>query len=79
MTARTLSKETAAALLLATLIFAPGATAVAQTTGPPPNPLMPLPELVKAGPGCLQVETAMTNSGKMVIFARFENRKAALA
>ena len=79
MTTRTLIKETTAALLLATLIFAPGATAIAQTAGPPPNPLMALPELVKASPGCLGVETAMTSSGKMVIFAWFENKKAALA
>ena len=79
MTKRTLFKETAAALLLATLIFAPGATAFAQTAAPPANPLMALPELVKASPGCLGVETAMTNSGKMVIFAWFENKKAALA
>ena len=40
---------------------------------------MMLPEMVKATPGCLGVETAMTESGKMVIFAWFENKKAALA
>ena len=76
---RTLIKEVVAALLLATLIFAPGAVASAQTAAPPQNPLMALPELVRASPGCLGVETAMTQSGKMVIFAWFENKKAALA
>jgi len=39
------------------------------------------PDLVaalKATPGCLGVETAKTDSGKQVIFAWFENKKAAL-
>ena len=88
---RTLFKETAAALLLATLIFAPGIIALAQTPvaftqtaadltrSAPQNPLMALPDAIKATPGCLGVETAMTESGKMVIFAWFENKKAALA
>src|SRR5947209_2377658 len=33
---------------------------------------------LKATPGCLGVETAKTDSGKLVIFAWFENKKAAL-
>src|SRR5262245_22292017 len=40
-----------------------------------------LPDLVgdlKKTPGCLGVETAQTGSGKSVIFAWFENKKAAL-
>jgi hypothetical protein len=40
-----------------------------------------LPDLVgalKASPGCLGVETAQTSSGKQVIFAWFEDKKAAL-
>ena len=39
------------------------------------------PDLVaalKATPGCLGVETAKTDSGKQVIFAWFEDKKAAL-
>src|SRR2546428_12408539 len=39
------------------------------------------PDLVaalKATPGCLGVETARTSSGKQVIFAWFENRRAVL-
>jgi hypothetical protein len=78
MKTKTLIKETATALLLVALVFAPGVTS-AQTAAPPPNPLMMLPELIKATPGVLGVETAQTSSGKMVIFAWFENKKAALA
>ena len=74
MTPETLIKETVAAVLLAAVIFAPGIVAQA-----PQNPLMALPEAIKATPGCLGVETAQTSSGKMVIFAWFENKKAALA
>src|SRR5919108_523033 len=33
---------------------------------------------LKASPGCLGVETARTSSGKDVIFAWFENKKAVL-
>jgi hypothetical protein len=39
------------------------------------------PDLVaalKSSPGCLGVETAQTSSGKQVIFAWFEDKKAAL-
>src|SRR5207247_549632 len=41
-----------------------------------------VPDLVgalKATPGCLGVETARTSTGKQVIFAWFENKKAALS
>src|SRR5260370_42318609 len=34
---------------------------------------------LKATPGCLGVETAKTDSGKQVVFAFFENKKAVLA
>jgi hypothetical protein len=44
-----------------------------------PQPLLPdLTGGLKATPGCLGVETARTASGKMVIFAWFEDKKAAL-
>ena len=79
MKTHTLLRETAAALLLAGFIFAPGVIAFAQTPAAPPNPLMNLPKVIQATPGSLGVETAMTQSGKMVIFAWFENKKAALA
>jgi hypothetical protein len=45
------------------------------------QPQLPLPDLaggLKATPGCLGVESARTSSGKMVIFAWFEDKKAAL-
>src|SRR3954462_4015761 len=45
------------------------------------QPQLPFPDLVgplKATPGCLGVETAQTSSGKMVIFAWFEDRKSLL-
>lgn len=35
-----------------------------------------LVEALKKSPGCLGVETAMTGSGKMVIFSWFENKRA---
>jgi len=84
MRTRTLIREVVAALLLAGFIFAPGVVAFAQTAADltrsaPQNPLMALPDAIKSTPGCLGVETAMTESGKMVIFAWFENKKAALA
>ena len=78
MMTRSLLKEVLAALLLAAVIFAPGAVARAQAPAPPPNPVLNLPEMVKASPGVLGVETAQTASGKLVIFAWFENKKAAL-
>jgi heme-degrading monooxygenase HmoA len=40
--------------------------------------LMQMPETIKKTPGCLGVEMARTFSGKMVIFAWFENKKAVL-
>jgi hypothetical protein len=79
MRTRRLITETAAALLLAGVIFAPGIALFAQAPAAPPNPLMDLPKAIAAAPGSLGVETAMTSSGKMVIFAWFENKKAALA
>jgi hypothetical protein len=79
MRTQTMIREIVAALLLAGCIFAPGVVAFAQAPEAPPNPLMNLPKLIQTTPGCLGVETAMTQSGKMVIFAWFENKTAALA
>lgn len=45
------------------------------------QPQLPFPDLVgplKATPGCLGVETARTASGKMVIFAWFEDKNAVM-
>src|SRR5262245_46608101 len=68
-------KEAAAAVVLAAIISAPSLLTVhAQNPGG-------LPDLVgglKSTPGVLGVDTARTSSGKMVIFAWFENKKAVL-
>jgi hypothetical protein len=74
---RTLLKETFRILILAAVINAP-ALALAQAP-PPGNPVMQLPKAIASSPGVLGVETAMTESGKAVIFAWFENKKAVLA
>jgi hypothetical protein len=68
-------------LVLAAMIFGPALVAGQQ---PPPGaaPAGGFPDLVgalKATPGCLGVETARTSTGKQVIFAWFENKKAALS
>jgi hypothetical protein len=57
------------------LVFSPALLAQ-----PPqrPNGLPDLVGALKATPGCLGVEAARTQGGKQVIFAWFENRKAAL-
>jgi hypothetical protein len=79
MTTRTVIREALGAVLLAGVIVAPGIVAFAQAPAPPPNPLTDLPKALAATPGVLGVELASTASGKQVIFAWFENKKAALA
>jgi hypothetical protein len=67
-------------LVLAALIFGP-TMAAGQQPQPAQSPAGGFPDLVaalKASPGCLGVETARTSSGKQVIFAWFENKKAVL-
>lgn len=75
-----MKKEIVLALALGLLLFAPAVVVAQQTITAPP--LSALPDLVgglRATAGCLGVETARTSSGKQVIFAWFENKKAALA
>src|SRR5436190_15765393 len=74
---------TSTVMLVAAFVLV-GALA-AHTTGEPPQPTQPpgkgfpnLVEDIKATPGCLGVEVARTDSGKQVIFAWFEDRKALL-
>jgi hypothetical protein len=70
------AREAALVLALALVIFSPGALAL-MAQGPPPG----MPDLIgmlKATPGVLGVDAAQTMSGKQVIFAWFENKKAAL-
>jgi len=64
---------------LALVVFSPGLVVLAQ--GPPQGPPPGLPDLVsmlKNTPGCLGVEAARTASGKQVLFAWFEDKKAVL-
>src|SRR5262245_26021511 len=68
-------------LVLAAAIFGPTLIAGQQPAGGQPPAGSGFPDLVgalKATPGCLGVETARTSSGKQVIFAWFENKKAVL-
>jgi hypothetical protein len=67
--------------LIALLVIA-GAAATSGCAGPQPSRSGPpagfpdLPKALRESPGCLGVETAATTSGKRVIFAWFENKKA---
>ncbi len=76
-------REIAGAAILAALVFVPAILAgQAQGGAAPRTGGAGFPDLVgalKATPGVLGVETARTSSGKQVIFAWFENKKAALA
>ena len=71
------------AIIVGTIVWA--GLLAPPTAGDPPagkqEPRKGLPDLVaalKATPGCLGVETAKTGSGKQVIFAWFEDKKAVL-
>ena len=70
-------RQFALTTILAVLVFSP---AMLSTTGAqtPPAGFPDLVSGLKATPGCLGVESARTASGKQVIFAWFENKKAAL-
>jgi hypothetical protein len=74
---RRIVREIVFVVALAVVVFSPGAIALLAQNGPPAG----LPDLVgmlKATPGCLGVDAARTVSGKQVIFAWFENKKAVL-
>jgi hypothetical protein len=62
---------------LVALVFAPALVA-GQGAQPPSLQLPDLIGALKATPGCLGVDAARTTSGKQVIFAWFENKKAVL-
>jgi len=73
-----LLREARAILVLAALVFSPALLA-GQAQGPQPPPGFPdLVGALKSTPGCVGVEVARTGSGKQVIFAWFEDKKAAL-
>jgi hypothetical protein len=68
-------------IALALVVLSPGALLVLAQAPAPQGPPGGLPDLVgmlKATPGVLGVEAARTASGKQVIFAWFEDKKAAL-
>jgi hypothetical protein len=71
-------REAGAVLVVAALVFSP---AMMAGQARPPQPPPGFPDLVgalKSTPGCVGVEVARTGSGKQVIFAWFEDKKAAL-
>jgi hypothetical protein len=73
---RRIARELVMVIALALVVFSPGGL-VLLAQGPPAG----MPDLVgmlKATPGCLGVEAAQTASGKQVLFAWFENKKAVL-
>jgi hypothetical protein len=73
-----LLREASALVVLAALVFSP---AMLAGRARPPQPPPGFPDLVgalKSTPGCVGVEVARTGSGKQVIFAWFEDKKAAL-
>src|SRR3954470_13082089 len=72
-----MKKEFGFALMLTALLFTPPLLAQRAQAQPAGSP--DLVAALKATPGCFGVETARTESGKQVIFAWFENKKALLA
>ena len=76
-----MARETVMVLTLALVIFSPAALVLVAQAPQPQGPPAGFPDLVgmlKATPGVLGVDAAQTMSGKQVIFAWFENKKAAL-
>jgi hypothetical protein len=76
-----MARELTLLIALALVVFSPGALLVLAQAPAPQGPPGGLPDLVgmlKATPGVLGVEAARTASGKQVIFAWFEDKKAAL-
>jgi hypothetical protein len=71
-------KDIGLVLMIAALVFAPTVAAQLRAQGAPGG-FADLVGALKATPGCLGVEAARTASGKQVLFAWFENKKALLA
>src|SRR5438445_5233879 len=77
-----MKQQTRRQLVLASILIVLVWSPTLLTTIRAQTPTGGFPDLVgglKATPGCLGVETARTSSGKQVIFAWFEDKKAALA
>lgn len=76
-----IKREIVGVAILAAVVFVPAILTGQQQGAAAQRPGGGFPDLVgalKATPGVLGVETARTQSGKQVIFAWFENKKAAL-
>jgi len=76
-----MAREFTLVIALALVVFSPGALLVlaqAPAAQGGPGGLPDLVGMLKATPGVLGVEAARTASGKQVIFAWFEDKKAAL-
>lgn len=73
-----MKKEIALAALLGLLVAGPALLSGQTRTVPPLSAFPDLVGALKSTPGCVGVETARTASGKQVIFAWFENRKAVM-
>jgi hypothetical protein len=76
-----IAREVVIVVALALVVFSPGALVLLAQAPPQQGPPAGLPDLIgmlRATPGVLGVDAAQTMSGKQVIFAWFENKKAAL-
>ena len=74
-----IQREVGKLLVLASVVFAPALVGGQGRGAQAPGGGFPdLVGALKSTPGCIGVETARTGSGKQVIFAWFENKKAAL-
>ena len=74
-----IGREVVLATVLGIMLFGPAMVAGQTKAGAPPAGGFPdLVGALKATPGVLGVEAARTQGGKQVIFAWFENKKAAL-
>ena len=74
-----MKKNILLSLPLAALLYTPALIAQQTRTVPAYNQFPDLVGGLRATAGCLGVETARTAGGKQVVFAWFENKKAALA
>src|SRR5688572_22229434 len=76
-----IAREVVMVVMLALVVFSPGTLVLLAQAPPQQGALAGFPDLIgmlKATPGVLGVDAAQTMSGKQVIFAWFENKKAAL-
>jgi hypothetical protein len=73
-----MKNEIAMGTLLGLLVAGPAMLSGQTRTVPPAGAFPDLVGALQSSPGCVGVETARTSSGKQVIFAWFENKKAVM-